>query len=209
MGAPAQTLNPRTNANSWTYFTLQGVSSPGTIPRGGVKGFKRSITWDKKMGKGTEGATLTQVGIPPVKGSFVLQLIAGFDNVGQPSQDFANWDAFVQRVLSTSPKQQIAQGLSIGYPGLASIGLSLVVVESYSGPEHQGKNLYHCTIELVEWQQPPPKPIVKTVSQSAANLASLQFSPVEDPRVTAARQERDEAAAKMNRAANPNPPSGV
>ena len=70
MSAPSPTLDPIKNSNLWVAFTLKGISSPGTIPKGGVKGFKRQTGWDKKKGKGTRGATLTLTSQPPVEGSF-------------------------------------------------------------------------------------------------------------------------------------------
>lgn len=156
-----------TDLTQWSSVLLGGLQSPGTIPRGGVKGFKRETGWDIKSGKGAKGATLTLKDQPPCKGSFTIQLIGpgGFYADGTASTDFALWDNFVAEVLtSETSTQQQASGISIYYPGLASIGLSVVVVAHYTGPEHAGKGLYNCTIDLIEWSPPPKASIVATVA---------------------------------------------
>jgi hypothetical protein len=178
MSAPIPTLDPIKNSNLWAIFVLKGWNSPGSIPKGGVKGFKRETGWDEKKGKGTQGATLTLKSMPPAKGSFTIQLIT--------PQDFADWDAFVANVLSINPAQQQAQGLSIYYPGFSSIGLTTVVVASYSAPEHQGKGLYHVEVHLIEWQQPPATNITSTPSSTATDGSNEPTAPTPvDPRVTA------------------------
>ena len=169
MPAPTPTLNPIDNANLWMYFTLRGVPSPGTIPRNGLKGFKRETGWDKKKGKGTQGATLTLTTSPPVEGTITLQLFTPID--------FQNWDTFVTSVLSIAPAKQKASGLAIYHPQFASIGLVSVVIANYTGPEHQGKGLYTASIEMIEWQPPPPVSIVATVGQTFPDLPDTEVSP--------------------------------
>src|SRR5271165_7029104 len=185
--------------NDWTYFTLSGVASPGTIMRGGVRGFERETGWDEKRGKGTKGATLTLTSAPPVKGQIVLQLIGpgGFYSWEKPSTDFQNWDNFVASVLSIDPQKQSADGLAIYYPGFAAIGLTTVVVAKYKGPEHQGKGLYHCTIDLIEWTPPPAVSIVSTVSSTAPEQSDADAPPPVDPE-EAALQQAIAAASQAN-----------
>jgi hypothetical protein len=184
MGAPAATV---TDVNAWTYFVLSGVNSPGTIPRGGIRGFKRETGWDKKKGKGTQGATLTLSTVPPVEGEITLQLIGpgGFYADGTPSTDFAQWDAFVAAVLSISPTQQQASGLAFYYPGISCIGLTVVVVEDYSPLLHVGRGLYQTTVKLCEWQQPPPVSIVKSVAAQAPDKDDPDTTKPVDPRILA------------------------
>lgn len=178
MAGPSPTISPISNANDWMYFTLNGVNSPGTIALGGVKGFKRATGWDIKKGKGTQGATLTLTTVPPVKGSFTLNLIT--------DEDFANYDSFVSQVLSISPTQQQSQGLTIFYPGFGPIGLTQVVVESYSTPEEVGgKRKYQVVIELLEWQPPPAASVVSTPSQTAPDKSGGGGPAPVDPRITA------------------------
>lgn len=158
MSSPTPTFDPIQFSNYWSRFLLAGVTSPGTIPRGGIRGFKRETGWDKKKGKGVKGAYLTLTTQPPCEGTIALQLFT--------AADFASWDDFVARALSIAPEKQKSTGLSIYYPGFSSIGLTAVVVKNYSPPEHQGKSLYVVTIELIEWSQPPAVSIVSTPSKT-------------------------------------------
>lgn len=186
MPSPSPTTSPIFDPNEWMYFTLAGVPSPGTIPRDGVKGFKRESGWEIVKGKGTQGATLKLTTLPPVKGTFTLQLFKS-DN---QSDDFKAWDRFCSQVLSINPKQQQEQGLTIYYPGFASIGLTLVVVESYGPLLHKGKGMYHGDVSLIEWQQPPPASIVQTVNNAAADKNGGVGAPRPvDPRISALQNQ--------------------
>jgi hypothetical protein len=177
--------------NYLTYARINGVVTPGTIPRGGVKGFKRETGWDEKRGKGTKGATLTLSSAPPCHGSILLQLIGpgGVYANGQPSTDLADWDIFVAQVLSIAPTQQQAQGLAIFYPLFLAINLTSVVVKHYSPPEYMGRGMYHAEIELIEWVQPPPVSVVSTVQATKVDTSgnSPALPPPEDPRLTQAK----------------------
>ena len=196
MAAPSPTLDPRTNSVLWSYIVLNGIPSPGSIPRGGVRGFKRKTGWDKKKGKGQKGATLTLTTAPPVDGEIAFQLVAGFDAQGRPSTDFEDWDTFVKGALAIVPEKQAAQGLPISYPGFASIGLVAVVVEDYSAPEHVGKGLYIATIKLCEWQKPPPVSIVSTVAKTGAAAQTGPAKFVQPPDI----QQRLDQIAMLNQA---------
>jgi hypothetical protein len=166
--------------NAWNFFTLSGVSSPGTIPRGGIKGFKRETGWDIKKGKGTQGATLTLKDKPPCEGSITVQLLT--------AQDFTDWDNFVQAVLSIPEQNQQASGLAIYHPSFSSIGLTTVVVKHYTGPEEQKAGLYFATIAFIEWAQPPAQSIVATVATTAPDQddnTAAGVPPQTDPTVYA------------------------
>lgn len=173
------TLNPIKYANAWMRFFMNGVQSPGTIPRGGIRGFERKTGWDKKAGKGTKGATLTLKDAPPCEGAITLQLFT--------PQDFTDWDNFVETVLSIAPDKQKSEGLSIWHPALQAIGLTNVVVAAFSPPDHQGKGLYHVVISLIEWQQPPAVSVVSTVAAAATDQAGgdQNLAPPPDPRIVA------------------------
>ena len=145
--------------NAWMFFTLSGLASPGTIPRGGIKGFKRETGWDIKKGKGTAGATLTLKDKPPCEGTITVQLLT--------AQDFTDWDNFVSQVLAIPEQNQQANGLSIFHPSFSSIGLTTVVVKHFSPPEEQRPGLYYASIEFIEWSAPPAQSIVATVSTTA------------------------------------------
>jgi hypothetical protein len=146
------------------FVTLGGVDSPGSIPKGGVKGFRRETGFDRVRGKGTAGATLIEVGAPPAEGTVLLQLFTD-----QDSNDYDNFCAFV---LMTPRAVQKLQGLSLYYPTFSGIKLSRVVVGWHTPPEHQGKGLYHVTIQLIEWSPPPPLSVVKKVIGTKPDLPS-------------------------------------
>ena len=223
MGSPQPTPNPITDSNLWQYFTLASYPSPGIIIRGGVKGFKRETGWDKKAGKGSQGATLTLKTLPPCEGTITLALwralrttsIAGpgvtFASPlppqfpGDQVDDFGNWDTFVENVLAIGPKEQVAEGLPISYPAFCSIGLTKVVVEWYTAPEHIRGGLYHVTIKLGEWQQPPPLSVVKTVSTTAPALPAAGAGFLADsPRNVALKAQIARAQANMPNGPGPN-----
>jgi|SRR6185312_348093 len=175
----AQSVSPIANANEWMYFTLNGVHSPGTIALGGMKGFKRGTGWDIKKGKGTQGATLTLVSMPPIKGTITLNLI--------DDADFTAWLDFVTLVLAISPTQQQAQGLQIYHPAFQYLypPLTNVVVEDWTIPEeHGGRRRYQVVITLLEWQKPPPASVVSTVAGSKPDQNPPGPTP-QDPRIAA------------------------
>ena len=195
MGSPQPTLDPRTNSNLWTYIVLNNIPSPGSIPRGGMRGFKRRVRWDSKMGKGIQGGTMTLVGFPPAEGEIAFQLVAGFDAQGRPSTDFEDWDIFVKGALHVIPSRNGAPlGLTIFHPALSSVGVTRVVVDDYSPPEHNGKGLYIATIKLREWQPPPPINTVGTVAKSAAGKQVGPSKFVQPPDI---QQRLDEIAMRQ------------
>lgn len=175
--------------NGWLKAQLSGVPTPGWIsPRSGMKGFRRKTGWDIKSGKGTAGATLTLKGAPPVRGSVILQLFT--------ATDFTDWDNFVKAVLNIPTAAQQADGLSWYWPGHASIGLTVVVVEEFSAPEPMGRGMYHAELQLIEWAPPPPVSIVKTVAATSPDTPE-SLAPVKpvDPRITAAQAQLAAAQA--------------
>jgi hypothetical protein len=188
-----------TDLNQWLWAFLKGTPTPGTIPRGGVRGFKRETGWDIKKGKGTRGATLTLKDQPPCEGSITLQLLGpgGFYGFGGslPSTDFAAWDSFVANVLSIPAAQQKAEGLAIYYPSLIAIQLTAVVVKHFTPLEHMGKGMYHTEIQLIEWSPPPPVSIVSTPASKSPDNPGPDGPPPVDPRI-AALQAQIAAAEK-------------
>lgn len=189
MSAPVLTASPISNSQEWHRFRLKGVLSPGTIPKGGIKGFKRATGWDIKKGKGSQGATLTLDEVPPVTGSITLQLFT--------DDDFIDWFDFVSDVLFTDAALQKSEGLTIFHPAFGAIALTTVVVKSFSAPEHQGKGVYHVTIELLEWSSPPPTSVVSTPDSTAPDESDGDAPKPQDPRI-ASRQAQ---IALLNRKA--------
>lgn len=194
-----------TSVNTWLSYMLGGVMAPGSIPRGGLKGFRRQTGFDKKAGKGTQGATLTLKTRPPCEGTITSQLFT--------AADFTAWDAFVAAVLTIDEGAQQADGLAIYYPAFSSIGLTVVVVEDWTPPEHMGEGLYHVTVKLCEWSQPPAASIVSTVASTSPDqdvgpgvhyLNSVQY----DTLLTNQRNQAARAAQSVGAPPGGPAPSG-
>lgn len=182
MAAPSPTLDPIKNSVIWHSFTLRGLLSPGSIPKGGMKGFKRPTGWDIEKAKGLKGATLKLTSLPPTDGTITLQFFT--------SEDFKFWDEFVREALAFDPVQQKAQGLAIYHPAFSSIGLTTVVVKHWTIPEHKGRGLYEVEISLLEWSPPVPKDIASAVEDTAGDASSDPTNtPQPDPRVTALQKQ--------------------
>ncbi len=88
-------LPPWDFPNEWDKLTLANVEVPGLVK---VTGWKRAITYDVKVGKGTGGATITLGGKPPAKGSIEFRVW----NTAQ----LQAWDAQVRPLLSFTPHPQ-------------------------------------------------------------------------------------------------------
>jgi hypothetical protein len=181
--------------NSWMTYMFGGVMSPGTIPVGGIKGFRRETGWDIKKGKGTRGATLTLKDMPPCEGSILSQLFT--------EQDIGYWDDFVAAILSIPVTQQQADGIAIYHPSFVAIQLTAVVVKHFLPIEYMGKGMYHAGVELIEWHQPPPVSIVKTVSAVKPDLPGGDAPPQQSPR-NAQRFAQIAATEAAAAAAEPN-----
>lgn len=158
-------LNPISSSSlggrhPWSFITIAGIESPGIIPTDGIKGFKRETGWDKKKGKGTQGATMTLTTLPPAEGSieFCLWLPV----------HFAQWQEFIRQLIY-NPTRKPADAFDIGHPALADLQIYSVVVESITPLYHQGLNKYAATIEFAEWLPPPKVSATSTPSGSKDN----------------------------------------
>lgn len=149
-------VNPIENPQAWDYLTVAGVNSP--LIKGKVDA-KRNYKWDVKEGKGTQGATETFVGQPPVKFSvtFYLWLV----------DDFKLWDTF-RALLKYDPTKKDAQAVDIYHPALADIDLKSVVVENISTVTYEGQGEYNVTVDFLEYTVPPKKSAVSTPNKSNA-----------------------------------------
>lgn len=156
-------VNPISNPQAWDFITVAGVNSP--IIKGKLD-CKRTYKWDVKEGKGTQGATETFVGVPPVKFSvtFYLYLV----------DDFRKWDEF-RALLTYDPTKKDASAVDIYHPSLADIGVKSVVVESIGAVTYEGNGEYNVTVEFLEYTVPPKASAVSTPKKSDAQGTS-QFT---------------------------------
>ena len=187
--ASLSTYQPQINAgnpwNAWLVFQLGGLTCPGTIVRGGIKGFKKRTGWDAKAGKGTAGGTMTIKGLPLCKGSITVQLLT--------QQDQADLDSFIAAVCAITPSDQSADGLSFYHP---SIPWLTAVVIGHPGDEggytpyeyDKGKLLW--TIDLTEWRPPVATSVVATPASVAPEQDNGVNQPAAvDPRIAAKEAE--------------------
>lgn len=197
--APLSIYQPQISSalpyNAWLNFVLGGVTSPGTIVPGGIKGFKKRTGWDSKAGKGTAGATMTIKGLPLTKGSITIQLLT--------QQDQADLDSFINAVCAISVNDQSADGLSFFHPSIP--WLSAVVIGhpgdegGYSPLEYvKGKLLW--TLDLTEWLPPIAQSVVATPAAVAPEQNNGVNQPAAvDPRIA---QKQAELQAISTNAAN-------
>lgn len=157
-------INPIEFADSWHFVTVGGMASPGVIAIDGIRGFDRETGWDKKKGKGTQGATLTLTSFPPAEGSFEFVLWT--------PDHFIDWQKFLQ-VLKYDPTKKKGSGgaeaLDIYHPSLADIGISRVVTAKVSPITHKGLGKYVVTVDFIEWINPPKQSVVATTNTSKTN----------------------------------------
>lgn len=162
-------LNPIWFAKEWSYIRIVGKRSPGAIPRNGIRGFERVISWDQKQGKGTPGATSTIVGIKPAEGSVSFQLWL--------ASHFEEWSVF-RDLLKYSPGKKhgasAADAISIFHPSLSGLGISNVVTSKISPERHMGNGLYMVTVDFIEWLPAPNVSMVQTTAQAKNDTESTK-----------------------------------
>lgn len=154
-------LNPIGFAASWHYITIAGVRSPGAIAVDGFQGFEREVGWDKKKGKGAQGATLTLTTQPPAEGSIEFQLWL--------ADHFLEWNAFRDLLKYRPAKGGAAAALDIYHPCLADLEINSVVCSKIGPILHRGRGLYTIKLDFIEWLPPPPVSITKTTNSSQPN----------------------------------------
>ncbi len=180
-------INPIQFSSDWQYITIAGKNSPGAIPPNGVRGFDRETGWDKKRGKGTQGATLSLTSFPPTEGQITFQLWEPFH--------FVEWIAF-RKLLKYTPKKTAtrADALDIYYPSLADVDVTSVVTAKISPARHVGKGLYLITVDFIEWVDPPKVSVVATTNTSKADGPAPGAAP--NPIIAAKQKMVAELAAK-------------
>jgi hypothetical protein len=176
-------LNPIQFSETWSYITIAGQRSPGAIAVNGIRGFERETGWDKKKGKGTQGATLSTTTLPPAEGSITFQLWL--------PEHFSQWGVF-RALLKYNPakkKTDAAAALDIFHPSLADLNISQVVTHKISPAVHVGKGLYLIHVDLIEWLKPPPVSIVATTSSSKPNDVAKAPGKPPDPQIDRLQQQ--------------------
>lgn len=178
-------IDPIANPEAWDHITIGGVASPPCEISEG----KRKHEWDIKKGKGSDGASVTYVGMQPMTFSVTFFL---WDNgtLGTGRNHFKEWDAFIPLLKYQATKKAV-QAVDIYHPSFEGLGIKAVVTESISNVSHKGGGMYHVTVEFLEYYPPPPVSAVSTPTKSdaAAKTATTPAGMAPDPAVVALDKE--------------------
>jgi hypothetical protein len=190
-------FSPIQNPGAWDVIVIGGVASPGVCY---LSGFKRLHEFDKKKGKGTQGATLTFTQKPPVEGT--VKFLLGYQTTTGTVDHFDAWGSFV-KLLKYDPTRKSVQAIDIYHPALAFIDVVSCVCTEIEAPQIEGdpgQQLYTITIKLCEYNPPKKKSAVGTpttaISNSASGVAGAAADPVQDA-------QQKEIAALLAQAAAP------
>jgi len=192
-------LNPVANPSDYDFITIGGVHSlPCLVPEA-----KREFKWDVKSGKGAQGATVTYVGVEPMKFAVTFYLwdegiTGGTGTADNPFEvggrdHFAEWKAFVQ-ILGYDPTKQAIKAVDFYHPSFDDMipPLRSVVVEGISTLKHEGKGLYSRTVDFLEYFPPPPKSAVSTPTASdSTNTRGPKKPPGTPPDPTVAALDKE------------------
>lgn len=148
-------LDPIANAQAWDVISLAGSVTPGWAD---VTQFIREHKLDKKMGKGTDGATTTYVGKPPAGSPIKFYLWT--------SEHFQTWDRIIPALKYDPAKGKGLVPVDIFHPALADIDVTSVVAEKLGSYVHEGNQLYSREIYFSEYHPPPKASAVSTASGS-------------------------------------------
>jgi hypothetical protein len=184
-------LDPISHPDAWDTVRIQGQDTPGKCD---VKGFKRKVDWDTKIGKGTAGATETVKGLPPAEGTITF--------TAWTIEHFRAWDLLLPK-LKYDPTKKTKQANSIYHPALADIDVSSVNIESIGQWEHEGGGMYTRALELLEFAPPPTASAVATPTGADSGSAATPGSQP-DP-ATVALQKQAAALTAQAQAAYGSP----
>lgn len=164
-------IDPISEPEEWDAIVLGGGAvSPGVCV---VAGFKRVHTFDKKKGKGTNGATLTFTEKPPTEGTVTFTL--------WQRAHFAAWDEF-SALLKYDPTRKAVQAIDVFHPALAQINATSFVCEELGSIERADDlGNYSVQIKLVEFFPPPKATNVSTPTKSDANTFVGPLAAPPDP----------------------------
>lgn len=185
-------LNPIESPDAWDYCLIQQVRSPGVIPRKGITGHDRDQKFEVKEGKGTQGATETYNGRPPVKFSIKFYLWT--------AAHFTAWGTFRPLLKYDPLKAPKERAIAIYHPALAENEIADVVVTKIGGLTAEDDNgLYSRTIEFLEYAPPPnanatstPGATKYTTGKDDPNNGTPGNQP--DPAVVALQKQRNALA---------------
>ena len=181
-------LNPIANPEAWDKVEIGLTESPGVCV---ISGAERKYGWDIKRGKGTLGGTLTFNEAPPVEFSIKFLL--------WEEEHFEDWATF-RTLFKYDPTKKETTAVDIYHPSLADIDVKSVVCKKIGGIEHEGKQLYSITVDLIEYHPPPKKSAVSTPDTSKPNANQSGTNGTQpDPIADAQQAEIKKLLAEANK----------
>lgn len=157
-------MNPLENAQAYDSFLLAGVRSPGmllyTAP-------KREEGWDAVQAKGSAGAEVVNNGTKPCKFQWSLMLWRPFH--------YREWDAFKSLFRTSAKEGSQQQALDIYHPLLAEIGVTSVVVVSWTPPTPDRKGAALVQLELLEYAPSKAKDVGKPRGSKGGGFSGVNL----------------------------------
>lgn len=136
-------VNPVDTFKLYDCIVLAGKRSPGVCK---LNAPKRSLGWDKQKAKGDDGASVVNNGAELCEFQATLTLWKDPDR-----DEYAGWDAW-KPILDTQVKDTDKKALDIYHPQLVAIGVTGVVVKSYTAPQPDGKGGATVHIDFIEFK---------------------------------------------------------
>lgn len=144
--------SPYEHGETLDYIVLGDRISPGIVVLSGHDRFKK---WDIQEAKGTTGAS-SQLNGDPV-GQFTATFhLASFDETGQPTGDFENWEEF-QRLIESMTNGPKPIALPVYHPDLARNKFTELSSGGVGGMVHDGKGGASVVVKFIEYKPPKPK----------------------------------------------------
>lgn len=128
-------MSPRPHLNPELYetFKLAGQKSPGVLKQPAFADAKKAEGWDVGTAPGKDGSALEHKGAKPAK--FSCEITLWSDENGDRFDEWEKW----KPLLGTSSKDgDEQQALDIYHPTLDEIGITSVVIATWSPPALDG-----------------------------------------------------------------------
>lgn len=181
-------LDPIANPTDYDVIVVGGITSPGYCV---LSGFKRIQMFDKKMGKGTTGATPTMTNRKPAEGTVTFFLWDDGVASGTGINQYGLMTTFLDQ-LFYDPTKATVQAVDVYHPSLAAIRATQFYCEEIGALEPVGdmaENMKSITIKLTEFLPPPPLPAVSTPTMAKPQAESKAPGETPDP-IGDAQQEQ-------------------
>ena len=198
-------LNPLDDAAAWDSAIVGAAASPGVIRS--ISGCGIDYKWDKKRGKGAQGATLTFTGEDPSTLTIVIAIGYYQFSPSEIRQQWADLATFIEELKYDGTKQNV-QAVDISHPALAMVSITSVVCEHIGGPERvrDGDSEYNIKFTFTPYKPPPKKSATSspTTSEPAtAKGAETAAAAAGDAPKSAGDAQQDEIAALLAKAQAP------